>query len=47
MQNEKQSPIDVVVIGSGLTGLTTAQTLKKRGQSVVVVEQQHRICGQI
>ena len=47
MQNEKQSPIDVVVIGAGLTGLTTAHTLKKRGKSVVVVEKENRIGGQI
>lgn len=47
MQNEKQSPIDAVVIGAGLTGLTTAHTLKKRGKSVVVVEKKNRIGGQI
>ena len=28
MQNEIQTKLDVIVIGAGLTGLTTAHTLK-------------------
>lgn len=31
MQNEIQTKLDAIVIGAGLTGLTTAHTLKKRG----------------
>ena len=38
---------DVVVIGAGLTGLTTAYWLRRAGVRVKVVEAQSRIGGQI
>ena len=38
MQNETQHIIDTIVIGAGLTGLTTAHTLRKHGKEVVVLE---------
>jgi oxygen-dependent protoporphyrinogen oxidase len=37
----------VVIIGAGLTGLTTAFHLRRRGHEVTVLEQQPRIGGQI
>lgn len=39
--------IDVVIIGAGLTGLSTAVQLKKRGLSVVIIEKSDRVGGQI
>ena len=47
MQNEIQTELDAIVIGAGLTGLTTAHTLKKRGKRVVVIEKEQRVGGQI
>lgn len=47
MQNETQHIIDTIVIGAGLTGLTTAHTLKKHGKEVVVIEKMNRVGGQI
>ena len=47
MQNETQHIIDTIVIGAGLTGLTTAHTLRKHGKEVVVLEKTNRIGGQI
>uniref|UniRef100_A0AB33JN58 Coproporphyrinogen III oxidase n=1 Tax=Prevotella sp. GTC17262 TaxID=3236797 RepID=A0AB33JN58_9BACT len=48
MQNQATiKHTDVVVIGAGLTGLTTAYTLKRRGINVHVVEKMTRIGGQI
>lgn len=38
---------DVVVIGAGLTGLTTAYMLAQQGKQVVVIEKEERIGGQI
>lgn len=38
---------DVVVIGAGLTGLTTAFYLKKKGIKVAVIEKSNRCGGQI
>lgn len=38
---------DVVIIGAGLTGLTTALQLKKKGLSVVLLEEKERVGGQI
>lgn len=38
---------EVTVIGAGLTGLTTAYWLKRKGVSVHIVEIDHRIGGQI
>ena len=37
----------VVVIGAGLTGLTTAFHLKRKGYQVLVLEKQDRVGGQI
>ena len=38
---------DVIVIGAGLTGLTTAYWLKRKGLQVCVVEQRDEVGGQI
>lgn len=38
---------DIVVIGAGLTGLSTAFELKRLGRDVVVLEKQNRVGGQI
>ena len=38
---------DVVIIGAGLTGLSLAVQLKKRGFSIVIIEKSNRIGGQI
>ena len=38
---------DTIVIGAGLTGLTTAHTLRKRGVDCIVLEQEKRVGGQI
>ena len=38
---------DVIVIGGGLSGLTIAYQLKKRGLAVKVLEAQHRLGGRI
>lgn len=38
---------DVVIIGAGLTGLSVAMQLKKRGFSVVIIEKSNRVGGQI
>ena len=37
----------IVIIGAGLTGLSTAHNLKKKGYDVVIVEKESRIGGQI
>ncbi|MFT3751849.1 MAG: protoporphyrinogen oxidase [Paludibacter sp.] len=46
MTNSTQT-IDVVVLGAGLTGLTTAHYLKKFNKSFIVLEKQNRIGGVI
>ena len=38
---------DILIIGAGLTGLTTAYTLARRGRQVTVLEQMDRAGGQI
>lgn len=38
---------DIVIIGAGLTGLTTAYLLARKGREVMVVEQMNKIGGQI
>ena len=38
---------DTVIIGAGLTGLSTAFNLKNAGRDVLVLEKQNRIGGQI
>ena len=35
-----QTSFDVIVIGAGVAGLSTAMQLAKRGQSVVVLERE-------
>ena len=47
MENHDLRTRDVVVIGAGLTGLTTAFYARKRGRDVEIVEQADRIGGQI
>lgn len=47
MQENNNINTDVVVIGAGLTGLTTAHLLRQAGVSVIVIERQNRIGGQI
>ncbi len=39
--------IDVVIIGAGLTGLTTALELKRKGIRLVIIEEKDRVGGQI
>lgn len=46
-KEQKPDKIDVMVVGAGLTGLTTAFHLTKTGKTVHVVEQQQRVGGQI
>lgn len=38
---------DTVIIGAGLTGLTTAHTLRKKGVDVEIIEKSRRIGGQM
>ena len=38
---------DIVVIGAGLTGLSTAFNLRQKGRDVLVLEKENRIGGQI
>ena len=38
---------DILVIGAGLTGLTTAYTLASKGKNVHILEQNDRTGGQI
>lgn len=47
MERDYQLTTDVVVIGAGLTGLTTAYWLKRKGVDVCMVEKAHRTGGQI
>lgn len=41
------TPLDVVIIGAGLTGLTLARLLIDNGQSVLVLEARDRVGGRI
>lgn len=41
------TPLDVLIIGAGLTGLTTAYHLKQAGQSLHLIEQRERTGGVI
>ena len=43
----KEYTKDIVVIGAGITGLTTAYWLKKGGKDVEVLEKEERFGGQI
>lgn len=47
VNEQKPDMIDVMVVGAGLTGLTTAYRLSEAGQKVHVVERQARVGGQI
>lgn len=38
---------DIVVVGAGLTGLSTAFNLRQKGRNVLVLEKENRIGGQI
>ena len=40
MNDSKQTAFDVIVIGAGVAGLSTAMQLAKRGQSVLVLERE-------
>ncbi|MCI6161386.1 MAG: protoporphyrinogen oxidase [Prevotellaceae bacterium] len=44
---QEERTADVVVIGAGLTGLTAAFHLKRKGCNVLVLEKENRIGGQI
>ena len=44
---EQQSKYDVIIIGAGLTGLTTALECVKNGLHVAIVEKDYRVGGQI
>lgn len=46
-KTNRETTVDVAVIGAGLTGLTTAYWLRRRGLRVHVVETRDRIGGQI
>ena len=43
----KDNKYDVIIIGAGLTGLTTAFYLSKAGKKVAVIEKENRVGGQI
>ena len=45
--NLPDTPLDVIIIGAGLTGLTTAFHLKEAGLSLHLVEQRDRPGGVI
>ena len=38
---------DIVIIGAGLTGLTTAFALRNKGRDVTILESADRVGGQI
>lgn len=40
-------PLDVVVVGAGLAGLTAAKTLRDHGKSFIVVERLSRVGGRV
>jgi flavocytochrome c len=44
-QNHSRKYFDVIVIGSGLAGLTTALTVLERGGKVAILEKQHTLGG--
>jgi len=45
--NSNETTTDIVVLGAGLTGLTTAHYLKKANKNFIVLEKQNRIGGVI
>lgn len=47
MKEETSIRKEVVVIGAGLTGLTTAYYLQERGKDILVLEKENRAGGQI
>ncbi len=42
-----EAHVDVVVIGAGLSGLSAARQLRRRGASVVVLEARDRVGGKM
>lgn len=47
MESYMHEPLDVLVVGAGLTGLSTAFFLRQSGLKVAVVEEKPRVGGQI
>ncbi|MEI7504778.1 MAG: protoporphyrinogen oxidase, partial [Paludibacter sp.] len=47
MNISNETTTDVVVLGAGLTGLTTAHYLKKANKNFIVLEKQNRVGGVI
>ena len=47
MNTLSSHPLDALIIGAGLTGLTTALHLKKAGLSLHLIEQRDRVGGVI
>lgn len=46
-QTQTEHPIDVLVIGAGMSGLAAAYELSQVGHRVTVLEMQHRVGGRI
>ncbi|PIQ26899.1 hypothetical protein COW36_16000 [bacterium (Candidatus Blackallbacteria) CG17_big_fil_post_rev_8_21_14_2_50_48_46] len=46
-QDQEQTPVDVVIVGGGLSGLSTAYHLKKAGLSYRILEREPRVGGRV